>query len=157
MLARKATLLQQVSSLSRSVNSDSSYVKIIIYSSYSSYNFESTRPRDNHFTSVWSRVVYEQVPWQNCAENNLDCNGLLLMQLTISIVSSSNVWTLGTTYIEMRVSVCRKQCVKTIPGFFCLTSATSPFRLPGIEGEPSVQMLMHDFHDKSWELKNSPQ
>jgi hypothetical protein len=85
---------------------------------------------------------------EHCAENNLDCNGQLLVQLTILIVSSATFWTSGNTGFETRATLCRQHFVKTIPGFFCLATKTNPFRLLDAEAAPSVQMAMRDFHDK---------
>jgi hypothetical protein len=47
---------------------------------------------------------------EHSAENNLDCNDLLLKLLSSLIASSSIFWTSGAIDFEMMASLRRKQC-----------------------------------------------
>jgi hypothetical protein len=49
---------------------------------------------------------------EHSAENNLDCNGLLLILLTILVVLSSTFWTSGTTDFEMRAPLMQETVCK---------------------------------------------
>lgn len=77
-------------------------------------------------------------PWWNTAENSIDFDSHpVLFEAQVLLILK---WG----------PLCRKLCVITIPRFFCLASATNPFSLPNIDSEPSMQLLMHDVHDKLW-------
>jgi hypothetical protein len=86
---------------------------------------------------------------EHCAEDNLDCNGQLFVQSIISIVSSSTFWTSGTTNFQTRACLQKTMCENN-SRLLLLGQCDEAFQVPPAS---SVQMLMHDFHDKSRELK----
>jgi hypothetical protein len=58
-----------------------------------------------------------------------------------------------TTYSSFFLLISDEIVVSSVPGFFCMGNATNLLGLPSIGGATSILMLMHDFHDRSSELK----
>jgi hypothetical protein len=69
---------------------------------------------------------------ENSAEDNLDCNDLLLELLSNLIATASIFWTSGAVDLA---SLQRERCGEIIAGLLCLTSATNHFRLPSHKGK----------------------
>ena len=87
---------------------------------------------------------------EHSSVNNLDSNGLLFIELIILTISTKNFCYSGNNDFDARTSLCEIQWLKTIFWIyfiylFICASVTKPFKLPDMDGAPSVKIHMQEY------------